>query len=149
MLEIILGVAVLDRLTKLLAASVMTEGMSIPVIPGVFHFTYVLNPGAAFGLLKYQRLFFVGITVVVAIAAFLLRDHIRQEGRLTRWGAAFFLGGAVGNMIDRIHTGYAIDFFDFLIWPVFNVADIFICVGVGMIVWSTLKKDSGKTGKTD
>ena len=77
MLEIILGVAVLDRLTKLLAASVMTEGMSIPVIPGVFHFTYVLNPGAAFGLLKYQRLFFVGITVVVAIAAFLLRDHIR------------------------------------------------------------------------
>lgn len=52
-------------------------------------------------------------------------------------------------MIDRIHTGYVIDFFDFLIWPVFNVADIFICVGVGMIVWSTLKKDSGKTGKTD
>jgi len=54
----------------------------------------------------------------------------------------YSLGGAIGNLLDRIETGFVVDFFDFIIWPVFNVADIAICVGVGMIIWSVLKSET-------
>ena len=56
-------------------------------------------------------------------------------------GVALFTGGALGNLIDRIQTGLVIDFFDFRIWPIFNVADIGICVGVGLILWSMIKME--------
>ena len=124
MLKQICLVVLLDRITKLFITHTMTVGMSFPVIPGVVSCTYVLNPGAAFGLLEYQRVFFVVITLAAAVA--------------------MFLGGALGNLIDRIATGYVIDFVDFHFWPVFNVADIFICAGVGLIVWSTLENETGK-----
>ena len=130
-------VVLLDRITKLFITHTMTVGMSFPVIPGVVSCTYVLNPGAAFGFLEYQRAFFVVITLAAAGAIFLLRDQIRL-------GTGLFLGGALGNLIDRIATGYVIDFVDFHFWPVFNVADIFICLGVGLIVWSMLENESGK-----
>lgn len=84
------------------------------------------------------------ITLAAAVAIFLLRDHIRREGPRARLGTGLFLGGALGNLIDRIATGYVIDFVDFHFWPVFNVADIFICAGVGLIVWSMLENKTGK-----
>lgn len=144
MLKQICLVVLLDRITKLFITHTMTVGMSFPVIPGVVSCTYVLNPGAAFGLLEYQRVFFVVITLAAAVAIFLLRDHIRREGPRARRGTGLFLGGALGNLIDRIATGYVIDFVDFHFWPVFNVADIFICAGVGLIVWSMLENETGK-----
>lgn len=145
MLPLIIGVVLLDRITKLFITQTMTPGMSFPVIPGLVSCTYVLNPGAAFGLLEYKRLFFVVITVVALVAIFLLRDHIRREGPKARLGTALFLGGALGNLIDRIATGFVIDFIDFHFWPVFNLADICICGGVGLIVWSMLQNEFGKT----
>lgn len=144
MLKQICLVVLLDRITKLFITHTMTVGMSFPVIPGVVSYTYVLNPGAAFGLLEYQRVFFVVITLAAAVAIFLLRDHIWREGPRARLGTGLFLGGALGNLIDRIATGYVIDFVDFHFWPVFNVADIFICAGVGLIVWSMLENETGK-----
>ncbi|WP_370832777.1 signal peptidase II [Acidaminococcus sp.] len=138
-------VVLLDRITKFFITHTMTVGMSFPVIPGVVSCTYVLNPGAAFGLLEYQRVFFVVITLLAAGAVFYFRDHIHREGPKARLGTGLFLGGALGNLIDRIATGYVIDFVDFHFWPVFNVADIFICVGVGLIVWSMLENETGKT----
>ena len=95
MLKQICLVVLLDRITKLFITHTMTVGMSFPVIPGVVSCTYVLNPGAAFGLLEYQRVFFVVITLAAAVAILLLRDHIRREGPRARLGTGLFLGGAL------------------------------------------------------
>ena len=141
MLATIAAVILLDRLTKLLITHTMLLGESFPVIDGIVSCTYILNPGAAFGLLEHQRLFFVAITLAVLGVAFYFRRQIRQEGPLVYWGSTLFLGGAIGNCIDRIHTGLVIDFIDFHWWPIFNVADIFICTGVGLIIWSLLKTE--------
>jgi signal peptidase II len=144
-LPISAAVVILDRLTKMLVQNHMTEGMSIPVIPGLMSFTYILNPGAAFGLLEHRRLFFIAMTIAVIVAVFYLRHRIAEEDATVQLGVAFFLGGAAGNLIDRIETGYVIDFFDFHFWPIFNVADIFICVGVGLIVWNIIRDEFRKT----
>lgn len=137
-------VIVLDRITKMLVQSHMTVGMSIPIVEDVFNLTYILNPGAAFGMLEHNTTFFICLTAVVLIGAALARKQIMAEPPVSRYGMALFLGGAIGNLIDRINTGLVIDFFDFIVWPVFNVADIAICVGVGLIIWSMLKEESKK-----
>lgn len=114
----------------------MTEGMSIPIIDQVFHLTLVLNPGAAFGMLEYNREFFIIMAIVVLLAVVFMRKKIIEEPFAIQLGIALFAGGALGNLIDRIQTGLVVDFFDFRIWPVFNMADIAICVGVGVMIWS-------------
>ena len=140
-----LAVIILDRVTKILVQSHLAEGESIPVVPGVMSLTYILNPGAAFGMLEHQRLFFILMTVaVIAVLIYFWRqDQRRSDCRPI--GCSLFLGGAVGNLIDRIETGFVIDFFDFYFWPIFNVADIFICVGVGLIVWNIVMDECRKT----
>ena len=132
-------VVFLDRITKMAVVSKMTEGDSIPVFENIFHVTDVLNPGAAFGMLPHNRMFFLAIGVAAVIAIWWMRKDILAEGWRTRVGTALFLGGTLGNLWDRVQTGLVIDFFDFRIWPVFNVADIAICVGVGLILWGMLQ----------
>ena len=128
-------VFIIDQLVKHLVVSTMHLGQSLPVIKGIFHITYVLNPGAAFGMLEHQRWFFI----VVALAAVLLwvafYKKLQQESFLMRSGAGLLLGGAVGNLADRIQSGLVVDFLDFRIWPVFNIADIAICAGAGMLIF--------------
>ena len=109
-------VVLLDQVTKYYVVTHFALGESVPVINNVFHWTFILNPGAAFGMLEGSRWLFVLIAVAV-------------------------IGGALGNLIDRTARGVVIDFFDFRIWPIFNVADIAICVGVGLIIWSILKTE--------
>ena len=137
-------ILLLDRFTKYLVTTRMTEGMSIPVIDSLLHFTYVLNPGAAFGMLEHNRLFFIVLTLAVLVVIFLLRKKIAQETKTVQYGMAFFLGGAIGNLYDRINTGLVIDFIDLRIWPVFNIADIAICLGVGLILWSVVREEKQK-----
>lgn len=128
-------VFIIDQLVKHLVVSTMHLGQSLPVIKGIFHITYVLNPGAAFGMLEHQRWFFI----VVALAAVLLGaafyKKLQQESFLMRSGAGLLLGGAVGNLADRIQSGLVVDFLDFRIWPVFNIADIAICAGAGILIF--------------
>jgi len=114
--------------------------MSIPVIQDVFHITFVLNPGAAFGILAHQRSFFIVMGIVIAILGGLFSPYIRRQCRIFRCGTALLLGGALGNLIDRVRFGHVIDFFDFRIWPVFNIADIAIVVGVAAIIYAILFK---------
>lgn len=116
-------------------------GESVPVLDGIFHWTFILNPGAAFGMLEGSRWLFVLIAVIVVAAMWFLRKEIDALGLWARIGAALFAGGAIGNLIDRARQGLVIDFFDFRIWPVFNVADIAICTGVGLIIWSILQTE--------
>ena len=116
----------------------MLPGMSIPVIRDIFHITFVLNPGAAFGILANQRFFFIAIGVAILVAAMYFYPRLRRQDVWIRYGTALLLGGAAGNLIDRIRYGLVIDFFDFRIWPVFNIADIAIVVGVGCIIYAIL-----------
>lgn len=131
-------VLVLDQLSKYYIVTHFRLNESVPVIENLFHWTYILNPGAAFGMMAGNRWIFVAIATGVLVGIWFLRKDIQEGGWWTQYGTALFAGGAIGNLIDRARQGLVIDFFDFRIWPIFNVADIAICVGVGMIVWKIL-----------
>ena len=123
-----------DQISKYYIGETMTLGTSIPVIPNVFHITYVLNPGAAFGIMENQTFFFIGIAVALLVGSVYFFRSIPARCRLLHWGIALMSGGAAGNLIDRIKTGLVVDFFDFRIWPVFNIADIAIVSGVAGLI---------------
>jgi signal peptidase II len=113
----------------------MVPGLSIPIIPNIFHITFVLNPGAAFGILEHQTAFLVVVAGIMVAAVLYFYPHIpHKDHYLLRLGIGLMMGGAIGNVIDRVKTGYVIDFFDFRIWPVFNIADMSIVIGVGCII---------------
>jgi len=127
-------VILFDQLLKLLVVNTMSLNQSIPVITNVFHITYVHNFGAAFGLLAHRTSFFILVTLVVAFLLLIFLRHLPKEQKLLRAALVLQLGGAAGNLIDRVRLGYVIDFFDFRVWPVFNVADIAIVFGVGLLL---------------
>ncbi|MHC1746362.1 MAG: signal peptidase II [Negativicutes bacterium] len=132
---IVIGI---DRLSKYYIETHMSLGMSIPVVRDFFHITYIINPGAAFGILEYQTGFFIVVSVVMIAAAIWYIPRIPARYRLLRFGIGMQAGGAIGNMIDRIRYGGVVDFLDFRIWPVFNVADMAIVGGVGCILVTLL-----------
>ena len=138
LLGIALVVVLLDQATKLLVRTHMLPGDSIPLIPQIFHLTHVQNPGAAFGIFAHRTGFFIfiAVAVILFILVFLLKTGHQQK--LLRIGLALQLGGAVGNLIDRIRLGHVTDFFDFRIWPVFNIADMAIVFGVGLLCWEII-----------
>lgn len=140
-LWLFLALFTVDQLTKLLVQFSMHLGDSIPVIPGLFHITYVLNPGAAFGMLAYQTTFFILITLGVLGVIGYVYWKVGPERELLRVSLALQVAGALGNLIDRIRVGRVIDFFDFRIWPVFNVADILIFLGVLLLIYEAVKKE--------
>ena len=136
-----LAVVILDQFSKYIVVENMALGESIPIIEEVFHLTYILNPGAAFGMFAHNRLFFIAIAVVVIGIIIWARREILASPWEVKAGCGLFLGGAIGNLIDRARQGLVIDFFDFRVWPVFNIADIAICIGVGLIIWNLLKTE--------
>lgn len=136
-----LVIVIIDQMTKYYILEHFSLGESVPVIQNIFHWTFILNPGAAFGMLEGNRWLFVVIACAVIVGIWFMRKEIVANGVGTCVGTALFVGGAVGNLIDRAVNGVVIDFFDFRIWPVFNVADIAICTGVGLIIWSILKME--------
>lgn len=133
-----LFIVVIDQLSKFYIQTHMELGMSIPVIQDVFHITYILNPGAAFGLFENQTTFFVIIAVCMVVSAIYFYPMIPNQYRLLRFATGLVVGGAMGNVIDRIKTGYVVDFFDFRIWPIFNIADVGIVCGVGCIIFTII-----------
>ncbi|HHT28512.1 MAG TPA: signal peptidase II [Firmicutes bacterium] len=130
-----------DQLTKYWVQQNIPLWESIPIIKNVFHLTHVHNPGAAFSILAHQKWFFVLTAVIAIVAVWLLRKAITQQGRLFKWGLAMALAGAIGNLIDRLRLDVVVDFFDFQIWPVFNVADICIVLGVCILIGTILRQD--------
>ena len=132
---LVVGSIVLDQLTKWLAVAELKGQASFPLWEGVLHFTYVENTGAAFGSFKDHRWVFMVISTVAIIALVAYYFLGRPHDRLTTTALAFITGGGIGNMIDRILLGYVVDFIDFTLidFAVFNVADSFVCVGVGLM----------------
>ena len=125
----------LDQAVKYYVHANMTVGQSIPIIKDIFHITYVLNPGAAFGILEHKRSFFVIIVFLMLAISYYAYRKINHMDNFLKLGMGLLIGGAIGNLIDRLKTGYVIDFIDFRVWPVFNIADISIVVGVGIIIY--------------
>ncbi len=136
------GVFFLDRFTKTAVINSIFLGTSVKIIPNIFHLTLVLNRGTAFGLFKGQRIFFISLSVaaIAAIVIYLLRHRDMNRARSLALGLV--LGGAAGNLLDRVWFGPVIDFLDFRIWPDFNVADSCITIGITMLVWQALMKNS-------
>ncbi|MDW7651286.1 MAG: signal peptidase II [Bacillota bacterium] len=128
------AVLLADQTTKLLIIRTMSPHESIPVILNVFHITYIRNFGAAFGILAHRTGFFVLITVAVVLFILFFLHQLPKEHKLLRIALALQLGGALGNLLDRLRFGYVVDFLDFRFWPVFNIADIAIVVGIGLLI---------------
>lgn len=132
---IILSVAA-DQITKHLVLANIAMYEDVAVLPGIFHFTYIENKGAAFGMLANNRwVFLVMSTVAIAAFVFYIIKY-RPKDILLRISLSFVVGGGIGNMIDRCFRGSVVDFIevDFIDFYVFNVADIFVCVGCGLMV---------------
>ena len=135
-------VVVLDQVSKRLAEDRLRAQRSVPVLDDILRLTYVENRGAAFGLLQDQTTFFVfvGILVIGVIAA--SYRYLPRSGFRLHLALGLQLGGAIGNLIDRIRQGYVVDFVDFGYrsnwWPVFNVADSAIVVGVALLALNAL-----------
>ncbi|HJA47784.1 MAG TPA: signal peptidase II [Candidatus Agathobaculum intestinipullorum] len=123
----------LDQVVKYWALTSLQAQQTIPLLENVFHLTYVENRGAAFSLFAQfdSRWIFVALAVIVSVAiVVVLYKHLIQTA-LGRWSLVLVAAGALGNAIDRVAHGFVVDLFDFRLihFPVFNVADIFICVG--------------------
>ncbi len=131
-------VVLIDQLSKYYIQLHFTLGSSLPVVPGLFHITYILNPGAAFGILENQRVFFIIIAVVMLGTIVYIYPRLPKGLPFLTVGVGLLVGGTIGNVIDRVQTGHVVDFFDFRIWPVFNIADIAICIGVTAIIYTML-----------
>ncbi len=131
-------IVAIDQATKAFVRQALSPGDSFPVIANILHLTYVRNPGAAFGILQGKLGLLIAASIImVAVVLFYTRSIARSEPWLGL-GYSLALGGAVGNLIDRIRYGWVTDFVDFRVWPVFNVADTAIFLGVCILLWRTV-----------
>jgi signal peptidase II len=131
-------VVALDRITKIFFSQVLHPGESFAVIHKVFHFSLVYNTGIAFGLFKDNGFVYLVVPVIAIVLLVYNVYYYHKFGELDRWYIVAFsliLGGAIGNLIDRICYGHVIDFIDFRVWPVFNIADSAITIGAGIILF--------------
>ena len=131
-----------DQLSKIWIRANLAMGESVPET-GLFRLTHVQNTGASFGLFQGQSfsltiVAFIGIAVILFVVLFISRQFPFLDNRLGKTALGLVLGGAVGNLIDRLRSGYVTDFIDIGIWPSFNVADSAITVGVIMFAYSLL-----------
>lgn len=135
-----LGLLIADQAVKHLVRTTMVQGQSIPIIENIFHITYIENPGAAFGILANQRMLFLILTAVIVGVMIYLYFSLSNKKSLTAVSLGIVVSGAIGNFIDRFMQGTVTDFLDFRIWPIFNIADIAICVGLALICYFIIIK---------
>lgn len=138
----------LDYLTKHLAWQYLTFREPIAVIPGILRLVYLKNTGAAFGLFEGQQTFLAVIATLVLVYILHYVKHELCTNRTQYTGLIFLFAGTMGNLINRIFAGGVIDFLDLYgKWPVFNLADIFINVGVFLLIISIFKHKPPRTKK--
>ncbi|HZK24815.1 MAG TPA: signal peptidase II [Oscillospiraceae bacterium] len=134
----------LDQGTKWYVTQKLSVRQSIPVIKNVFHITYIRNPGAAFSILSHRPALLIVIATVVTIGLVVFFYSVPVEQKLLRLALTFAIAGALGNLIDRLRLGYVVDFLDFRVWPIFNVADIAIFMAIGLLVLDLARTPGGK-----
>ncbi len=146
------GAYALDRVTKLWAERRLAGGEVIRVIPGALHLDYTTNSGGAFGIGQAAPWLFAGATAVVAVAIVLASLRLGQP--LTAAALGLVLGGALGNLTDRVArgpglSGRVVDFVDLRVWPVFNLADAAIVVGALLLVLSGTRRGRGRASSAE
>ena len=133
-------ILLVDQITKMAVASNMELFESIDVIAGFFAITYVQNTGAAWSLMEGGSMVLFYMITIVALGIMGAYYKSAESDPLSKWGIVLMIGGTLGNFVDRLRLQYVVDFFDFNIFgydfPVFNVADIFLCLGVGVLILS-------------
>jgi signal peptidase II len=140
----------LDRITKIWAEASLPGG-PVDLIPGVLTLRFTTNSGGAFSIGQSAPWFFVGVTSVVAVI--ILATSFRHTGRLVGASLGLVLGGALGNLTDRAirapgMRGRVVDFIDFQVWPVFNLADTAIVVGAILLAWAGFRERKMEPGST-
>ena len=137
-LAIAVFVFVVDRGLKALVEDSMRLGESIPLIPGFLSLTYIRNDGGAFGILGGSRVvLLLGSAVAIGVVLWMLFSG--SSSRLTSLGCGLILGGAAGNLLDRLTTGEVTDYVHFSFWYIFNAADAAIVVGVATLLSAALR----------
>ncbi len=144
-----IGVLVVDQVSKEWITSRMTLYSSDPIIPGLVHLTLVTNRGALFGLFRsiddpYRSIMFLVVPLIAIVLILFFQYRTSTVDAMSQSGLALILGGAVGNLVDRLRFGHVVDFVDVFVgdhhWPAFNVADSAICVGVTLLFIDLLRQ---------
>jgi signal peptidase II len=149
----------LDQISKRLVIARFEYGEQWVVIPGFFHLTHVRNPGGAFSFFANlpevgRQIFFLGTGVLAIVLLLVFLSRLEHHERLSATAIGAVLGGAIGNLIDRVVHGEVIDFLDFrlwggYVWPTFNLADCWIVVGVAILMLEMFfDSDGEETAKT-
>lgn len=154
MIYYIIGIVVLiaDILTKRAAVNNLMDISSIPIIDGVFHLTYVENSGVAFGMLRDKRIVFVTMSVIILVVLGIYFYKTCSRDAWLKLGTALIFSGSIGNMIERITKGFVVDFLDFRLinFPVFNIADMAVCIGAAaLVVHFLFFADDGKNTENE
>jgi signal peptidase II len=138
---LLFAILLVDQLSKYTFNRVLYLNQSLPVIKDVFHLTLVHNRGAAFGILKDRAPLFIITSLIAAILIWLAlsKSNRTPQDKIYRVALILILAGGISNLIDRIALGYVVDFLDFRIWPVFNLADSAITIGAILLGYSILK----------
>jgi len=131
-------VFIADQLSKLWVIRKLDPGETLALVPDIFHLTYVRNPGAAFGILPYKTSFFIVVSLLMILFIAFSGRFIDTRYALMRLALSLQLGGLLGNFVDRLRTGYVVDFLDFRFWPVFNLADTALFLGVALLFLNLL-----------
>lgn len=132
---IIIAAVILDQGVKFAVRTNMDLHSSIAVIDGIFHITYIQNTGAAFSILSGHTYGLISITFLITIGILVYLYTLRKNGHwLLNTSLSLIVAGGIGNIIDRLMLGYVVDFFDLIVWPIFNVADIYVCTGCTLLI---------------
>lgn len=145
-------VVVLDQVSKIIADSVLTLYQQQTVIDGFFNITLAYNSGAAFSFLSdaggWQRWFFTVVAVVASVVIIIMIKKLKSHERMTAIALAMILGGAIGNVVDRMLHGHVIDFIQVYYkqyyWPTFNIADSFIVIGAALLITHGIVGDKAR-----
>jgi len=132
-------VLLLDQLTKFMALWFLKPITNIQILPNIFHLSFVENTGIAFGLFQGHPEILTLLITVSVLCLFICARFFVNQPLSHKLAYSFILGGSFGNWVDRIRFEHVIDFLDFRIWPVFNIADSFITMGVIFFVWFALR----------
>lgn len=152
LLAVALPVIVLDQATKLWIVGKLAYHESFTVVENFFDIIHARNPGAAFSFLSdssFRLPFLIGVSIVASVAVIVVYRKLRPDQKLAALALALILGGAVGNLIDRVRLGEVVDFLNVhwyhkYYWPAFNVADSALCVGVGILALDMIMEERKK-----
>ena len=170
-ISVILSVVIIDQVTKFVVKKLMNLRESIDIMGDFFQFTYIENPGMAFGLQMENKILFTLLSIGASIVVFIYLYRMRNEKVMLVLALSFIMGGAIGNLIDRLIYGRVVDFLDFEFfdikipdfnflfidfpgfeltrWPIFNIADSSVTIGMIIITWMIFfVKDTPKIEST-